>query len=130
MMDHYKTLSDLFKALNHPVRLAILDILRLDEACVCHMEAVLGQRQAYISQQLSVLRDQGIITDRRDGWNVFYQVVEPKVFEIIDTARELVFGENPPEIKVNAEDCTCPKCTEKKMGRDQNKLININISTD
>ena len=130
MMSHYKTLSDLFKAMNHPVRLAILDILRVDEACVCHLEAVLGQRQAYISQQLSVLRDQGIITDRRDGWNVFYQVSEPKIFAIMDIARELVFGENPPEIKINAEDCTCPKCTAKKLGRDQDNLIKIKISTD
>ncbi|MEW6406696.1 MAG: permease [Chloroflexota bacterium] len=45
--------------LMHPARLGILDLLREGEACVCHMEAVFGYRQAYISQQLMVLRDAG-----------------------------------------------------------------------
>ena len=131
MMDinHNKELSDLFKAMNHPVRLAILDVLRLDEACVCHLEAVLGQRQAYISQQLSVLRDQGIIRDRRDGWNVFYQVADQKIFEIMDAARKLVFGDTPPEIIIDTENCSCPKCTAKKAGLKQENIINLKIST-
>ena len=57
----------IFKVLTHPARLAILEILRDGEHCVCHMEAHLGFRQAYISQQLSVLRDAGLVQDRRDG---------------------------------------------------------------
>ena len=107
----YQTQSSLFKALNHPVRLAILDVLRIDEACVCHLEAVLGQRQAYISQQLSVLRDAGIIHDRREGWNVYYQVSDPKIFALIDMSREYLAMDGAI---ANAElipgDCPCPKC--------------------
>jgi DNA-binding transcriptional ArsR family regulator len=57
--------ADLFRALMHPARLAILDLLRAGEACVCHLEAHLGYRQAYLSQQLAILRTAGLIRDSR-----------------------------------------------------------------
>jgi len=53
--------AEIFKLLSHPCRLAILYTLRSGEECVCHMEATLGYRQAYLSQQLAVLRQAGII---------------------------------------------------------------------
>ena len=74
-MDGYAAAGDLFKACGHPVRLQILEVLLRDgEACVCHLEAHLGQRQAAISQHLAKLRQVGLVTDRRDGWNVYYSV--------------------------------------------------------
>ena len=56
-----------FKALTHPARIAILEILRDGEHCVCHMEAYLGVRQAYLSQQLAVLREAGLIEGEIEG---------------------------------------------------------------
>ena len=109
----FQAQSNLFKALNHPVRLAILEVLREDEAYVCHLEAALGQRQAYISQQLSVLREAGIIHDRRDGWNVYYRVKDPKVFDLIDISRQLLFEQAEiVAVTLKPEDCPCPKCAE------------------
>jgi ArsR family transcriptional regulator len=105
---HYEISAHLFKILTHPTRLAILDILRDGEHCVCHMEAHLGLRQAYISQQLSVLREAGLITDRRDGWNIFYRVPDPSIYQILDAAQAIV-GETT--IIVQGEvNCPCPKC--------------------
>lgn len=52
------------KAMAHPTRLEILDILRRGEECVCHTEAALGRRQSYISQQLMALRDAGLVGSR------------------------------------------------------------------
>ena len=75
-MTHYDALAVRFKALAHPVRLQILDMLRSGEACVCHMETALGKRQAYISQQLMVLRDAGLVDARRDGLQVFYRLTD------------------------------------------------------
>ncbi len=49
--EQFEPQARLFKALMHPGRLAILEILRNGEECVCRMEALLGLRQAYISQQ-------------------------------------------------------------------------------
>lgn len=91
-------------------RLAILDILREGKQCVCHLEAILGLRQAYISQQLMVLRECGIIQDRREGWNIFYCVVKPEVYELLDKASE-VLGEPMPRsaTRSKAHACPCPK---------------------
>jgi len=86
--------AQIFKALTHPARLAILEILHDGEHCVCHMEAHLGYRQAYISQQLAVLREAGLIQDRRDGWNIFYRVARPEVYQLMDVVAEMT-GERP-----------------------------------
>ena len=113
--NNYQTQSNLFKALNHPVRLAILDVLRLDEACVCHLEAILGQRQAYISQQLAVLREADIIHDRRDGWNNYYRVKDPKIFDLIDASRKFIFKDAAMEQNsLVPKQCLCPKCNSDK----------------
>ena len=85
-MDTLENAAALFKLLSHPSRLAILQVLRDGEECVCHLEAALGLRQAYISQQLMVLRQVGLVTDRREGWNVFYRVVKPEVYALLDAA--------------------------------------------
>ena len=60
-LQSYEAQAQLLKVLTQSARLAILNILRDSEHCVCHMEAYLGYRQAYISQQLMVLREAGLI---------------------------------------------------------------------
>src|SRR5690606_35866859 len=105
----YEAQAQLLKALTHPARLAILDLLRDGEHCVCHMEAHLGYRQAYISQQLMVLREAGLIQDRRDGWNVFYRVAEPRIYAVL-TAVEALVGPVEHSAKP-ATACPCPKCS-------------------
>ena len=100
-----------FKALGHPARLAILEELRHGEACVCHLEAKLGYRQAYLSQQISVLREAGFIQDRRDGWNVFYRVTDERIFDVLNTVRQIT-GEPALAVNVSEVQCTCPKCSE------------------
>lgn len=110
-MDTTEQQARLFRALMHPARLAILQALRSGEQCVCHLEAFLDQRQAYISQQLAELRAAGLVRDRRDGWNVFYWVAQPEVFVLLDTALAMVGGSaghtQPPRQVVS---CPCPKC--------------------
>jgi DNA-binding transcriptional ArsR family regulator len=104
-------LSVLFRALTHPARLAILEAFREGEQCVCHLEAHLGYRQAYISQQLSVLREAGLIEDRRDGWNIFYRVLRPEVFGLIDQAASLAGTRRTAANTAGRPvDCPCPKC--------------------
>jgi DNA-binding transcriptional ArsR family regulator len=103
----------IFKLLTHPTRIAILEILRDGEHCVCHMEAHLGLKQAYISQQVAVLREAGIIQDRRDGWNIFYNVTNPLIFIILD-AITLMSGQKPEKIPTEV-DCPCPQCRAKHL---------------
>jgi ArsR family transcriptional regulator len=90
-----------------------LDILRDGEACVCHIEAALGQRQSYVSQQLSVLREAGIVQDRRDGWNVHYRVVQPQVFALLDVATTMTGGQLNQRKNMHStelDNCPCPRC--------------------
>jgi DNA-binding transcriptional ArsR family regulator len=103
--------ADIFKALMHPARLSIIELLRDGEQCVCHLEAVLGYRQAYISQHLMVLRETGLVKDRRDGSRIFYRVEKPEVYQLIAGANNL--SGTKPKIKQNkkAVECPCPKCS-------------------
>lgn len=114
----YEKQARLFKTLMHPARLAILDILRYGEHCVCHLEAALGYRQAYISQQLMLLRDAGVIEDRREGWNIFYRVINPGIYTIIDAACQLTGAYFEADVSKQMEkplsNCPCPKCNADK----------------
>lgn len=108
----YQRQSDMCRALDHPVRLAILDILRGGEQCVCHMEAILGLRQAYISQHLRPLRDAGLVTDRRDGWNIFYRVRERRIYRVTDALNAFSGRRARRFADVSASSvCPCPKCS-------------------
>jgi len=111
--DKQEQLSALFKALVHPARIAILDSLRSGEQCVCHLEAHLGYRQAYISQQLAVLRTTGLIQDNRDGLNIYYRIIRPEVFALIDVARAMT-GISLSQIPSNQTRvmCPCPRCAQ------------------
>ncbi len=113
-MDVLDRSADLFKVLMHPTRLAILEMLRDGEECVCHMTAALGARQAYVSQQLMVLREAGLVIDRRDGWNIYYRVTRPEVYAVLDAARSMVGDQqrDVPSFILHSRpaSCPCPKC--------------------
>jgi DNA-binding transcriptional ArsR family regulator len=120
---YYEKQARLYKALMHPARLAILDVLRDDEHCVCHLEAALGYRQAYISQQLMFLRDAGFIEDRRDGWNIFYRVIRPEIYTVIDAARQLT--QDTSMIKPISDalaNCPCPKCNPENQAKSDHHI--------
>ena len=77
------SLAEAFRLLGQPVRIQILMTIAREEACVCHIEAALGIRQAAISQHLMVLRDAGVVAANRDGRNIFYRLAKPGLFEAI-----------------------------------------------
>ncbi len=108
----YTDLSERIKLLAHPERLRILDALRRDAECVCHLEALLGKPQPYVSQQLRVLRDAGVIRDEKQGQNVFYRLTDTQLAAWLDAILGTVNGDLPEMTrhkKVIA--CVCPKCT-------------------
>ena len=112
----YKQQSQLFRALSHPVRLRILDTLARQEACVCHLTALLGQRQPYVSQQLATLREAGLVADRREGTLIYYRLADEHLARLLEEGRALVMdleGEAlafPPIPKEALENCPCPRC--------------------
>jgi len=116
-MNEYANEITLLKALSHPARLAILEALREGEACVCHLEALFGWRQAYISQQLMVLRAAGLLADRREGWNVYYRVARPEIYTLIDALHQVSQDGEAATLPFIAPSCTCPRCQAKDTGR-------------
>ncbi len=85
----YEEMANLLRVISHPVRLAILDILHEEEEiCVCHLEAMLGYRQAYLSQHLMCLREIGLLSDHRVGRNVYYRIKEKGVIPIIQETKK------------------------------------------
>lgn len=109
-MEIYEQETKLYKSLMHPARLAILDMLREGEACVCHMEATFGYRQAYISQQLMVLKEAGLVEVRREGLNIYYRVIRPEIFGVMDAMRAVTGSQ--PALPQKANACTCPNCAD------------------
>jgi DNA-binding transcriptional ArsR family regulator len=71
------------KLLANEDRLLLLCQLSQGERCVSELEAQLGIRQPTLSQQLGVLRSEGVVSTRREGKNIFYSVVEPALLEIL-----------------------------------------------
>ena len=71
------------KLLANEDRLLLLCQLSQGELCVSDLEEELGIRQPTLSQQLGVLRTEGVVTTRRQGKNIFYSVADPAVLEIL-----------------------------------------------
>ncbi|RYF30398.1 MAG: transcriptional regulator, partial [Comamonadaceae bacterium] len=71
------------KLLANEDRLLLLCQLSQGEMCVSDLEQTLGIRQPTLSQQLGVLRSEGVVDTRREGKNIFYSVAEPAVLEIL-----------------------------------------------
>ena len=83
-MNKYNEISEVLKALAHPVRLCIVRGLLEKGGCnVCHMQECLGMPQSTTSQHLQKLRSAGIISGQRKGLEVTYQVCNQRVVELI-----------------------------------------------
>ena len=81
--------ADFFKALGHPLRIWILEILRGGPRSVGELQEATGSGGSSISQQLAVLRGQGIVAAERRGTTIIYAVADEAIFELLDVARRL-----------------------------------------
>lgn len=79
--------ADYLKALAHPVRIRILEILRQGEAAVADIQARFDAEVSNLSQHLAVLRGMGIVAARKAGPSVLYSVRDAEVFAILDALR-------------------------------------------
>jgi ArsR family transcriptional regulator len=81
--------AEFFRALGHPARLRILELLRGRERTVSELKAELAIEASSVSQQLAVLRAKNIVDTRRAGTSVYYSVRDPQIFQLLDVAREI-----------------------------------------
>jgi DNA-binding transcriptional ArsR family regulator len=85
--------AEFFKALAHPTRIAIVEMLREGELSAGALIERLGLEQANASQHLAVMRTKQIVTSRKAGNQVFYSVRDPRIIEVLDIMRSYFYSQ-------------------------------------
>ena len=86
----HKVKADFFRTLGHPARVRILELLRDGELTVGRLQGELEIDSSGASQHLAAMRRQGLLESRREGTNVFYRVRDPRIFQLLETAKQLI----------------------------------------
>ncbi len=82
--------AELFKALANPVRIRILEELRLNgDLTVGELQQRVGVEPSNVSQHLALLRRSGLVATSREGTSIRYTVANSRLFELLDAARSL-----------------------------------------
>lgn len=81
--------AELFKALAHPTRIRILELLRDGEKSVGALQLALASEGSAVSQQLAILRMKNLVDTRRAGNSIFYRLRDPQVNQLLDVARRM-----------------------------------------
>lgn len=81
--------ADFFKALAHPLRIRILEVLAEGEKSVNEIQSILGSEGSAVSQQLTVLRSKNIVSGTKDGNRVIYTLRDPMIIELLQVARQI-----------------------------------------
>ena len=84
--------AELFKALAHPARIRVLELLSDGEATVSEMQPLVGLESSHLSQQLAVLRRARLVITRKVGVNVFYAIKDPELVELLAVAKQLLIN--------------------------------------
>jgi DNA-binding transcriptional ArsR family regulator len=82
--------ASVFQALGHPTRIAIVEMLREGELSAGVLQERLGIEQANVSQHLATLRSRQILTNRKEGNQVFYSLRNPVLAEVLETMRRYI----------------------------------------
>ncbi len=82
--------AELFRALAHPTRIRILELLSTGEHTVQDLQGALGLGQPVVSQQLAVLRARLLVNSRRMGTASYYTLRSPLIAELLAVAREFL----------------------------------------
>lgn len=86
----YEIKAELFKALGHPARIRVLELLAEGELPVATLLTETGMESSHLSQHLAVLRRSGVVASRREGNAVYYRTAHPSVESLLACAREFL----------------------------------------
>jgi DNA-binding transcriptional ArsR family regulator len=78
--------AEVVQGLAHPIRLAIADLLRNGEVCVCDIAAAVGAERSNVSRHLAVMARAGVVSTRKDGLKVFYRLRTPCILDFLACA--------------------------------------------
>ncbi|MCK5833173.1 winged helix-turn-helix transcriptional regulator [bacterium] len=82
--------ANIFKALGHPSRLAMVEKLSEGECCVCKLVELVGADFSTVSKHLAILKEAGIVGDERRGQNVFYRLKVPCLIRFMDCVEAVI----------------------------------------
>ncbi len=86
----YEMHAEICKVFTNPKRLEIISLLRDGEKTVNELTELAGVPQANVSQHLTVLRQNNVVTTRRNGANIYYKIANPKILQACDLMREVL----------------------------------------
>ena len=95
--------ANVFQALAHPTRIAILESLRDGELAAGAIQELLGVEQANLSQHLAILRSRQIVLNRREGNQVFYSLRNPVLIDVLDMTRRYFHAHLSEEVQLLGE---------------------------
>jgi len=81
--------ADVFKALGDPTRLKILECIRNGEKCICEIIPYTGKSQPNVSQHLKVLKNAGIVDERKDGTRIMIKASNNEIYNIVDKVKNI-----------------------------------------
>jgi len=84
--------AELFKALAHPARVRVLELLAEGERSVSEMQPIVGIETSHLSQQLGVLRRGGLLETRKEGSSVVYSIRDPALVELLAVAKRILIN--------------------------------------
>ena len=84
--------AELFKALGHPARVRVLEVLSEGERSVSELQPLVGIESSHLSQQLGILRRAGLVSARKDGASVIYSLADPALAELLAVAKRLLIS--------------------------------------
>ncbi|NNG67591.1 ArsR/SmtB family transcription factor [Caldanaerobacter subterraneus] len=87
--DVYNKAAEYFKALSHPTRIKIIELLSKKEMCVCQMMAALNLDQSHVSRHLMVLRANKMVKTRREGTIIYYSLTDENIIHIIEEVKNI-----------------------------------------
>ena len=86
----YEMHAEICKVFTNPKRLEIISLLRDGEKTVNELTELADVPQANVSQHLTVLRQNNVVTTRRNGANIYYKIANPKILQACDLMREVL----------------------------------------
>jgi ArsR family transcriptional regulator len=97
----YERTARFFRALGHPARIRVLELLGERERSVGDLVGEIGLESSHLSQQLAVLRRAGLVTTRKQGTTVFYTLAAPRITDLLDQSQIVV-----ADVRVGTQDAS------------------------
>jgi ArsR family transcriptional regulator, arsenate/arsenite/antimonite-responsive transcriptional repressor len=82
--------ADLYRALAHPLRLRVLELLQVEERSARDLQTLLEADSGAMSQHLSALRRQGLVEARRQGTTTIYKLADARIAQLLDLGRQII----------------------------------------